>query len=54
MKWLELPCELTNLLTREATFETIEDRIALALINKASWRMYPLSKKFLICLLPLN
>jgi hypothetical protein len=34
-KWLELPCELTNPLTGEATAGTIEDRIALALISKA-------------------
>lgn len=34
-KWLELPCELTNPLTGEATFGTIEDKIALALISKA-------------------
>ena len=33
-KWLELPCELTNPLTREATAGTIEDKIALALISK--------------------
>jgi len=33
-KWLELPCELTNPLTGEATAGTIEDKIALALISK--------------------
>ncbi len=33
-KWLELPCELANPLTGEATAGTIEDKIALALISK--------------------